>query len=541
MATVARTPPLSGVRARLREVPPNVWTALAMVALIAISLIIRTVALDGQFWIDEGLSVGIANHPIHSIPGILRQDGSPPLYYVLLHIWMSIFGRSEADTHSLSLLFATLAIPAGLWAGWSLWGRRAGLIVATLIALNPFLTSYGQETRMYALMALFSVLAAACYVHAFVYRRRGYLIPFAVLQALMLYTHSWGVMFGFGAVLGVLFLWRRAPKPERRPLIRDGLLAFVGAGLLWLPWVPTVLYQVQHTAAPWDKAPRFGAPLQVSRVVFGGDRAFVVLAIAVGIALAALVQRRRAGERDPQSTRVFDSAWVLFIVPLAGLIFAWLVSQVSPAWVPRYFAAVVGPMFLLGGLSLSRLGKLGLVLLAVASILYLNPKPYTSIIKSDMKDIATDVRPQLKPGDLVVVGQPEQLPLAWYYLGGRYRYASLLGPTNDPRYWDWRDTLKRWHYTRTDPTARKVLASLKPGQHLLFIRPVTEGDNNWSAPWTRLVRRRSAQWGQIFSSDPLLRKDGYAPLFYRGATTVGNSAVLYTRVAQPARTPRKTQ
>ena len=33
------------------------------------------------------------------------------------------------------------------------------------------------------------------------------------------------------------------------------------------------------------------------------------------------------------------------------------------------------------------------------------------------------------------------------------------------------------------------------------MRPLTEGAQNWQAPWTQLVRRRSAQWGQILHND----------------------------------------
>ena len=46
-----------------------------------------------------------------------------------------------------------------------------------------------------------------------------------------------------------------------------------------------------------------------------------------------------------------------------------------------------------------------------------------------------------------------------------------------------------------------LINSLKPGQQLLFIRPMTEGAQNWQAPWTVLVRRRSAQWGAIIAGD----------------------------------------
>ena len=136
---------------------------------------------------DEAITTGIASHSLSAIPGILRHDGSPPLFYVLLHFWIRAFGDSEAATHSLSLLFGLLTIPVGMWAGWSLFGRRAGMYAATLFAFSTFLTQYAGETRMYELMGLLGLIATAAFIHAFIYRRRKYLIVFAVNEALMLY------------------------------------------------------------------------------------------------------------------------------------------------------------------------------------------------------------------------------------------------------------------------------------------------------------------------------------------------------------------
>ena len=70
------------------ESPPRnaaLWTGAALADLLLVSLYLRTRSLYASFWIDEGLSVGISSHPLLDIPGVLRQDGSPPLYYVLLH------------------------------------------------------------------------------------------------------------------------------------------------------------------------------------------------------------------------------------------------------------------------------------------------------------------------------------------------------------------------------------------------------------------------------------------------------------------------
>ena len=50
--------------------------ALAGLALLVVaSLYLRTQAITAKFWIDEGLSVGIAHHGFFDIPSVLRQDG----------------------------------------------------------------------------------------------------------------------------------------------------------------------------------------------------------------------------------------------------------------------------------------------------------------------------------------------------------------------------------------------------------------------------------------------------------------------------------
>ncbi len=95
-----------------------------LLVLMAISAVLRTRYINGQFWSDEAIAVGIASHPLAQIPGILRHDGSPPLYYAVLHIWIDLFGSGETATHILSLLIGMVSIPLGMWAGWSIGGRR---------------------------------------------------------------------------------------------------------------------------------------------------------------------------------------------------------------------------------------------------------------------------------------------------------------------------------------------------------------------------------------------------------------------------------
>ena len=511
------------IPARFQRIPSWLAIGVGLLALTALSLFLRTKYIDGQFWDDEGLSVGIASHSLSAIPGVLRHDGSPPLYYMALHVWMRIFGSSGIETHAMSDLFSMLAIPIGLWAGWSLFGRRAGLFAAVLFGTSSFLTYYGQETRMYSLMALLGLMAAAGFVHAFVFRRRRYLILFAVSLALMLYTHAWGLFFWAGALIALVPVWYATD--DRRGLVRDAALAFVGAGILFLPWLPNFIYQATHTGAPWDSAPRFGAPVQLSRDLLGGDRITAVLVLGAGIGLAALFTRKY--RRTPEATAMFT----MFLMVAGTLALAWIASQVTPAWVSRYFAPILGPMLLLAALGMARAGVAGPLAMVLGVLFLVNPASYVPKYKSDLRDVGGEMASLLHPGDLVISGQPDQIAVTWYYLPGGLRWASTIGPVADPRYMNWVDALSRLQNANPTATFTRLMSTVRPGQQVLFVRPLTEGADNWEAPWTSLVRRVSAQWDGLFAVDKQLVPVAYAPHAYPGATVLGDSAVLYKKIS----------
>jgi mannosyltransferase len=498
---------------------------LVLLGLSALALWLHTRALGEALWMDEGLSIGIASEPVFDIPGTLRVDGSPPLYYMLLSVWMDVVGDGPAETQGLSVAISLLAVPAGLWAGWSLFERRAGLICAALFAFNGFLTAYAQETRMYALMIVLSLVLTAAFLHVFVYRRRGYLPLFAGVLALMLYTHNWGLFVTAGALIGLLPVWRSAE--DRRELLRDVLIGFGGAGLLYAPWLPTLLHQVQHTGAPWLNAPRLGAPVQISKSLLGGGTVTVTLVLAAGSGLAAIVQ----GRVQDRERRAIVAAAFLCVGTLAV---AWLFSQFSPAWTTRYLGVALGPLLLLAALGFARAGNLGLVGLAIVLGIWAVPKTYDLRNKSNAADLRNAAVPMLREGDLVISMQPEQTPLIEYHLeelgsAPTLRYATPLGAVEDPNVMDWTDSQERMEDATPRGNLSPLLANLPRSGRVLLVHPVTTRVDDWDAPWTQLVRRRSAQWGRAIATDPRFKRVGVAPPNYRRATRIGIRGVIYEK------------
>ena len=121
-----------------------------MVAIVA-GLVLRFVTRS-PLWLDEALSVNIAKLPIGQIPAALRHDGHPPLYYVLLHAWMSVFGSGDVAVRALSGLFAVATLPLAWVIGRRRGGPRLGWLFTAVMAMSPFALRYATETRMYSLL-----------------------------------------------------------------------------------------------------------------------------------------------------------------------------------------------------------------------------------------------------------------------------------------------------------------------------------------------------------------------------------------------------
>lgn len=464
--------------------------------LVALSVLLRTQYMDVGFWVDEALSVGVADRPFTAIPDALRLDGSPPLYYLLLHGWLRLLGsRTEEATHALSLLFSVLAVLTAFGLVRSLAGARAGWVAAVLFAVNPFLTAYAQETRMYALVVLLGTVTCACFAGAFVQDRGArWTAGFAAGLTGLLYTHNWSLFLV--AALGItwIVLLRGAGgEGTRRALFRRGVAGFGIPAVLYLPWLPALIFQAQHTGAPWARVPGVENLTTAPGFVFG-QPGLAALVVAGMIALPHL----RGTERGRLAATMLGLA-------LGALVIAWLASQASPAWANRYLAMMVAPLVLAAALVLERAGRAFLPALVLVVFLCAGTTPPD--VKSNVRDVASAVAPSLRAGDLVVSTQPEQAPAVAYYLAEveGLRYATLFGALSDLGVTDWRDGVQRLEASRPERNLAPLLDDLPPGGRLVLIEPEIYNLRRWSAPWTRLVRVRSAEWRAWMMGDPRFR------------------------------------
>ncbi|MGH9096804.1 MAG: glycosyltransferase family 39 protein, partial [Acidimicrobiales bacterium] len=178
----------------------TLWLGIATAVVLVVALVLRFWTRS-DLWLDEALTVNIAKQPLHTLPTYLKRDGAPPLFYVLLHGWMGVFGDSDLAVRSLSGVIGVLTVPLVWLAGRRLGGRTAGWAAMLLVATSPFAVRYDTETRMYALLALLTVLGLLAMQRVLTRPRPGNLVALAVVTGLLLYCHYWSFY-----LLGTAFL-----------------------------------------------------------------------------------------------------------------------------------------------------------------------------------------------------------------------------------------------------------------------------------------------------------------------------------------------
>lgn len=223
------------------------WIVVVLIAMLATFALSLYMGLGQSIWFDEGYSILLAQRPLPELIALTNVDAHPPLYYIVLKGWASVFGWSELALRSLSALLAAGAVGAAALFVRSLFTARIALVVLPFLVLAPFWIRYGYEVRMYALAGLIVLLAS--YVLTRALRKdagRGWWIAYAVLVAAGMYTLYMTLVIWLAHLV-----WLVVTAPSKKTLHKQPFaLAFVGSVVLFLPQLPIFLHQTQNSALP---------------------------------------------------------------------------------------------------------------------------------------------------------------------------------------------------------------------------------------------------------------------------------------------------
>ncbi len=443
---------------------PARWIVVAAVLVIAAGIVMRFVALS-ELWLDEALSVNIARLPLGDIPDWLRHDGAPPLYYFMLHVWTDVFGTGNVAVRSLSGIVSVATLVPMWFAGRRIAGRTGGWIAVLILASSPFAITFGTETRMYSLVMLLVTCGYLAVRRLLEHPSLGRQAVVALITALLLYTHYWSLYLL--AVVGAMLVWQawRGSDPDRRHAARSALVALVAGAITFLPWIPTFLYQSDHTGTPWGDPIFLTASFAFALRDFAGgehSEAYAFLVVLITLIIVAVFGRALDRYRIELDVRTRPGVRTETFVWIATLLVGGTAAWVTRGTFAGRYASVLYPLFVLVlvyGITVFADKRVQAILLAVVVIFGLGSGLRVVLDdRTEARPVADAIRSGAKPGD-VVLYCPDQLgPSVSRLLEGEPRLQQLTFPAgNPPELVDWVDYKERRSRVNTNTFTQGVL------------------------------------------------------------------------------------
>lgn len=191
--------------------------------------------LTQSIWRDEGFSYFMAKPNLFKVVTNSINDFNPPLYYIVLHFWMKIFGEGDMTLRMLSFVFHLSAVYIAFLLAKKIFSVRFAYFVALFTFFNPMLIYYAFEMRMYSLFTLFT-FASLYYFMEKKWRK------YVIITTLGMYTHSFFIFVIFGQLV-YLFI----TKQFKRHLI----IHLIKPIFLFIPWLPFLVWQFGQTKNSW--------------------------------------------------------------------------------------------------------------------------------------------------------------------------------------------------------------------------------------------------------------------------------------------------
>ena len=431
----------------------------ALLLTVAAGVVFRFVTRS-DLWLDEALTVNVAKLPLSDLREALRHDGAPPLFYVLLHGWISVFGSSDVAVRALPGVLSVATLPAAWLAGRRLAGRWGAWAAVAVLVSSPYAIRYATETRMYAL-AMFLVLWGYLALRRALERGSFPIyVALALITAALCYTLYWS--FYLLAVVGIGLVWRawRAPELADRQAARGVIVSMIAGGVMFLPWLSTFTYQLQHTGTPWGDArvPWFGVAEAFVQFA-GGDKhgeAFIYLPVLIVLPLLALFGAAVNSTHIDLDLRTRPAVRWETAAAFATLVLGLVASFIASTAFEGRYAAVMFPLLaLVIGYGVTTFGNIRVragVLAFIVVLGFVGGMRNVLDNRTQAAQVADVINAEAKPGDTVVYCPDQIGPAVHRLLSPSLHVTEVTYPRGTPPLLiDWVDYVDK--IRATDPTA----------------------------------------------------------------------------------------
>jgi uncharacterized membrane protein len=278
----------------------------------------------------------ISQHKTASNPNTI-----PPLYVLILHYWLKVFGQSEFAQRSLAVVFGIPCIYLLYRISCLLFDIRTGLLSALFGSLSYTWFSLARQDRCYSLFILFTLLSFYYFFKLIKDKdAKRCFIYLTITNILLSYTHYFSfLVILMEAVFGI-FEWRK-----NKYYLKNIILMCVLVGVAYLPWYPNLFFDLKREPVIIDKNPL----VSISRTIFDFLRIMfsdfhfswspILTILYIPFIIRGVIRLKKAFLNYSKNLVLY--LILIFIFPLVFLYFFISTDRA------RYYAPFMFPLFIL--------------------------------------------------------------------------------------------------------------------------------------------------------------------------------------------------
>ena len=276
--------------------------------------------------LDEPFTIFHAQDSLINILKLPTQnEPTPPLFMLLLHFWIKLFGISAHSVRILPILFNALTVVSIYLIGKRFFNVLSGLTASGLFIFSTLHFFFGGDTRTYSMLSF--ATASSLYYLLSIHKdpeNRKYLIGLIISNLILIYGHYFGLLVIFMQFL-VSFIYLGNKK-----VFKQIFLGLILTGILYIPMFVVLVKQFFISKnGTWLSPPQPHEYIEqlgwFMNVRIGLNLVFYVLGVGIVVAIVSKIAKEQL--RD-----VFI-LFIWWIIPYSLMFF---ISSKIPMFTNRY-------------------------------------------------------------------------------------------------------------------------------------------------------------------------------------------------------------
>ena len=278
---------------------------------------------------DESFTLYMSLQSVPDLVRMLCQGDNPPLWELLLHFWVKIFGISEVAIRSLSLIFSVLTVIPIYLAGENYFHRIVGIATSLCYCFSTFSIYMAHECRVYSLLGFCAASSVFLFISLVKTPKTSKFILLTLVNLMLMYGHYlsvWIIVMEFIIALGI--------KPIRKRIWKPYLIHAAALILLFAPMFPVLFTRFFDSGIHGTWIAKTTSPEALYDFLWRMCNVPVTTVLAIGILIAALIKLIIGIIQKRFSFSNVTLLSLLWIVPLLA---SFVLSYFTGFFLDRYF------------------------------------------------------------------------------------------------------------------------------------------------------------------------------------------------------------